>query len=182
MPVSLVDGFRDADVVITTKTYYRKRPQALRAAEAEGVPIFVLRRSSVTQIEQYLMSVFGLEKRGDGINAAIREAEDAVRMIETGEESVALSPQSSFIRRLQHQTAERSNLSSFSVGTDPWRHVNISRPGSVPTRETQPPTSRKYRAPWDYSSPSKAAKPPEKARSPKDSMLDSRVCITGAYS
>ncbi len=139
LPVSLVDGFRDADVVITTKTYYRKRPQALRAAEAEGVPIFVLRRSSVTQIEQYLMSVFGLEKRGDGINAAIREAEDAVRMIETGEESVALSPQSSFIRRLQHQTAERSNLSSYSVGTDPWRHVNISRPGSVPSRRNPTP-------------------------------------------
>ena len=139
LPVSLVDGFRDADVVITTKTYYRKRPQALRAAESEGVPIFVLRRSSVTQIEQYLMSVFGLEKQGDGINAAIREAEDAVRMIETGEDSVALSPQSSFIRRLQHQTAERSNLSSFSVGTDPWRHVKISRPGSVPSRRNPAP-------------------------------------------
>ena len=139
LPVSLVDGFRDADVVITTKTYYRKRPQALRAAEAEGVPIFVLRRSSVTQIEQYLMSVFGLEKQGDGINAAIREAEDAVRMVETGEESVALSPQSSFIRRLQHQTAERSNLSSYSVGTDPWRHVNIARPGSVPSRRNPAP-------------------------------------------
>lgn len=139
LPVSLVEGFRDADVVITTKTYYRKRPQALRAAEAEGVPIFVLRRSSVTQIEQYLMSVFGLEKPGDGINAAIREAEDAVQMIETGEESVALSPQSSFIRRLQHQTAERSNLSSFSVGTDPWRHVNIARPGSVPSRRNPAP-------------------------------------------
>ena len=139
LPASLVDGFRDADVVITTKTYYRKRPQALRAAESEGVPIFVLRRSSVTQIEQYLMSVFGLEKQGDGINAAIREAEDAVRMIETGEDSVALSPQSSFIRRLQHQTAERSNLSSFSVGTDPWRHVKISRPGSVPSRRNPAP-------------------------------------------
>ena len=139
LPVSLVDGFRDADVVITTKTYYRKRPQALRAAESEGVPIFVLRRSSVTQIEQYLMSVFGLEKQGDGINAAIREVEDAVRMIETGEDSVALSPQSSFIRRLQHQTAERSNLSSFSVGTDPWRHVKISRPGSVPSRRNPAP-------------------------------------------
>ena len=139
LPVSLVEGFRDADVVITTKTYYRKRPQALRAAEAEGVPIFVLRRSSVTQIEQYLMSVFGMERQGDGINSAIREAEEAVHKIETGEEYVALSPQSSFIRRLQHQTAERSNLSSYSVGTDPWRHVNIARPGAQPTRRNPAP-------------------------------------------
>ena len=64
LPVTLVEGFRDADVVITTKTYYRKRPQALRAAETEGVPIFVLRRSSVGQIEQYLMSVFGAGEEG----------------------------------------------------------------------------------------------------------------------
>lgn len=139
LPVTLVEGFRDADVVITTKTYYRKRPQALRAAEAEGVPIFVLRRSSVGQIEQYLMSVFGLEKKGDTIHSAIKEAEEAVRKVETGEVSVALNPQSSFIRRLQHQTAERSNLSSFSVGTDPWRHVNISKPGSQPTRRNPAP-------------------------------------------
>ena len=110
------EGFRDADLVITTKTYYRKRPQALRAAEAEGVPVFVLRHSSVSQIEQYLMAVFGLEKKGDPLNSAIKEAEDAVRKVETGEESVALNPQSSFIRRLQHETAERSNLASFSVG------------------------------------------------------------------
>ena len=59
--------------------------------------------------------------------------------METGEDSVALSPQSSFIRRLQHQTAERSNLESFSVGTDPMRHVNISRPGGQPTRRNPAP-------------------------------------------
>ena len=139
LPVTLVEGFRDADLVITTKTFYRKRPQALRAAEAEGVPVFVLRHSSVSQIEQYLMSVFGLEKKGDPLNSAIKEAEDAVLKVETGEDSVALSPQSSFIRRLQHQTAERSNLESFSVGTDPLRHVNISRPGGQPTRRNPAP-------------------------------------------
>jgi hypothetical protein len=128
LPVTLVNSFTEAEVVLTTKTYYRKRPQALRAAEAEGVPIFVLRRSSVSQIEQYLMSIFGLEKPAGTINVAIREAQDAVDRISAGEADIELSPQSSFIRRLQHQLAERSNLRSRSKGNEPTRRVRFMRP------------------------------------------------------
>ena len=128
LPVTLVNSFTEAEVVLTTKTYYRKRPQALRAAEAEGVPIFVLRRSSVSQIEQYLMSIFGLEKPAGTINVAIREAQDAVDRISAGEADIELSPQSSFIRRLQHQIAERSNLRSRSKGNEPTRRVRFMRP------------------------------------------------------
>ncbi|MCH9037128.1 MAG: AAA family ATPase, partial [Chloroflexi bacterium] len=128
LPVTLVNSFTEAEVVLTTKTYYRKRPQALRAAEAEGVPIFVLRRSSVSQIEQYLMSIFGLEKPAGTINVAIREAQDAVDRISAGEADIELSPQSSFIRRLQHQIAERSNLLSRSKGSEPTRRVRFMRP------------------------------------------------------
>ena len=134
LSVSLVNSFRDADVVVTTKTYYRKRPQALRTAEAVGVPIFVLRRSSVAQIEQYLMSIFGLEKPADTINIAIKEAEEAALKVSSGEQAMTLSPQSSFIRRLQHQIAERSNLISHSSGTEPLRRVNIVRPNNYSTR------------------------------------------------
>ena len=128
LPVTLVNSFTEAEVVLTTKTYYRKRPQALRAAEAEGVPIFVLRRSSVSQIEQYLMSIFGLEKPAGTINVAIKEAQDAVDRISAGEADIELSPQSSFIRRLQHQIAERSNLLSRSKGNEPTRRVRFMRP------------------------------------------------------
>ena len=44
---------------------------------------------------------------------------------DTDEESVELSPQSSYIRRLQHLIAERSDLSSHSLGRDPERRVKI---------------------------------------------------------
>lgn len=132
LPVSLVNSFREADVVLTSKTYYRKRPQTLRAAETEGIPIFVLRRSSVSQIEQYMMTMYGLEKPVDSINSALREAENAVEKVFKGVESVELNPQSSFIRRLQHQIAERSNVLSRSSGRDPLRRVHIMRPTDYP--------------------------------------------------
>ncbi len=127
LPVSVVNSIRDADIIMTTKTYYRKRPQTLRAAEAEGIPIFVLRRSSMPQIQQSLATMYGLDRPSDSINTAIQEAEEAVDKILDGADSVELSPQSSFIRRLQHLVAERSNLLSRSSGSEPSRRVHLMK-------------------------------------------------------
>jgi len=48
--------------------------------------------------------------------------------VKSGEESVELSPQSAYIRRLQHLIAERNALSSQSTGKDPNRRVRIYKP------------------------------------------------------
>ena len=45
-----------------------------------------------------------------------------------GERSIELSPQSSYIRRLQHVLAQRYNLASASTGRDPQRRVVIFNP------------------------------------------------------
>jgi predicted RNA-binding protein Jag len=42
-------------------------------------------------------------------------------------DAVELTPQSSFVRRLQHQLAERYNLTSESRGKEPNRRVKIYR-------------------------------------------------------
>jgi predicted RNA-binding protein Jag len=41
---------------------------------------------------------------------------------------VDLTPQNSYIRRLQHQLAERFQLGSRSAGREPYRHVRIFKP------------------------------------------------------
>jgi len=57
---------------------------------------------------------------------AMSEAEEAVTQLrDNDEEVVELSPQSSYIRRLQHLIAQRSDLSSRSLGKDPDRRVRI---------------------------------------------------------
>ena len=128
LPISTINNYREADIIMTTKAYYRKRPQTIRAAEAEGIPIFVLRRSSMPQIEQSLMTMYGMGTPVDSVHGAIQEAQEAVEKVLNGEESVELDPQSAFIRRLQHLTAERSNLLSHSSGREPSRRVHITRP------------------------------------------------------
>jgi predicted RNA-binding protein Jag len=40
-------------------------------------------------------------------------------------EPVELSPQNAYIRRLQHQMAERANIVSRSRGREPYRRVRL---------------------------------------------------------
>ena len=62
----------------------------------------------------------------DPVTTALAETEDAVEVLTAGEETaVELGPQSAYIRRLQHQLAERHELDSSSKGRDPHRRVRL---------------------------------------------------------
>ena len=65
--------------------------------------------------------------RIEGNRLTLKEAQDAVNQVRKGQESIELSPQSAYIRRLQHLIAERSDLPSRSLGRDPDRRVVIYR-------------------------------------------------------
>jgi stage III sporulation protein SpoIIIAA len=129
LPASVVSDQHQADVVLTVRNYYRRKPQALRDAEASGVPVHVLRSNSASNIEQELLHISHLDAApvpGTAQNA-LRETEEAIaRVLETSA-PVELSPQSAYIRRLQHQLAEQHSLSSRSTGKEPYRRVRISK-------------------------------------------------------
>jgi hypothetical protein len=117
----------DADVVLTIKNYYRRKPQALRDAESAGTPIYVLRSTSSGQIEEALSRIVHRDVAAPGSVAAsaLQETEDAIARVLDDSRPVELSPQGAYIRRLQHQLAEQYNLGSRSSGRDPYRRVEI---------------------------------------------------------
>ena len=126
LPVDLVDELRQADAVITLKSYYRRRPQPINEAERKGVPIYVLRSNTVSQMESCLADVFGLSISDlDPLTIALRETEDAIHTVFSGKKSADLAPQNSFIRRQQHEMVRQANLVSHSYGKEPRRHVRI---------------------------------------------------------
>ncbi|MSP78983.1 MAG: AAA family ATPase [Dehalococcoidia bacterium] len=129
MDFELVEDPAKADVVLTTKTHYRRRPEVLKTAEQAGKPIYVLRRNSQGQIEQFARSLTtnGQESASKKAQGALEEAEDAAMHVASGSGSVELEPQSAYLRRLQHQVAERYNLASASTGREPQRRVIIYR-------------------------------------------------------
>jgi stage III sporulation protein SpoIIIAA len=126
LPVELTETVRNADVVMTLKNYYRRRPQPISEAERKGVPIHVLRSNTVSQMESSLADIFGLDMTDmDPLAIALRETERAINRVLSGQKSVDLSPRNSYVRRLQHEMARQANLVSHSYGKDPRRHVRV---------------------------------------------------------
>ena len=129
--VELVGDIGSADLLLTTKNFYRRRTKALMGAEEQGKPVYVLRKNTTTQIHQFLKALSrnqpGLGSAGE-VARGVREAEDAAtRLVDDGEHEAVLSPQIAYIRHLQHQLAEERGLTSSSTGREPRRHVVLYR-------------------------------------------------------
>ena len=130
-PVTLVGDIKKAEMLVTTKNYHRRGTQALRNAEKMGKPVFVLRKNTVHQIEQFVKAVTKNEQPYMGSESerslALLEAEQAAQKITNGESEITLRAQNSYVRRLQHQIANEYGLESSSEGKEPHRSVLIHK-------------------------------------------------------
>ena len=149
--LQIVNELRRADLVLTTKTHYRRGSQLVRIAESSGTPVCVLRKNTMPQLQEFLDTVIK-EWHGGGGNGmlanlgndedgppftgqngsptmekAMDEAEDAANRVLSGEQTVHLAPQRSYIRRLQHLLGQRYNVASVSQGREPERAVLFYR-------------------------------------------------------
>ena len=123
LPVILAHDVDEADVVMTIRSEYKQKTPMVREAEERAMPIYVLKTNTVPQMQASLTSIFALEI--DPRDAALRETEEAIGLVLNRAEAVELSPQNAYIRRLQHQLAERANLVSRSRGREPYRRVRL---------------------------------------------------------
>jgi stage III sporulation protein SpoIIIAA len=127
LTLDIASNLNNANLFITSKSYYRRKLQKVREAEAANLPVYVLRSNTPPQIRQMLNNIYPANSMGkaDSLSLALSEAEEAIDKVKSGQETVELSPQSAYIRRLQHLIAERNELSSHSLGKDPQRRVRI---------------------------------------------------------
>jgi stage III sporulation protein SpoIIIAA len=146
LPVSLVRDIDEADLLLTLKNYYRRKPPALRDAESHGKPVYVLKNNTMAQMQSCLAGIYDLDgaraavgsaastspsPNGTPMMEALQEAEDAITNALDQGHAVDLAPQNSYVRRLQHRLAERYNLASRSRGKEPNRHVRIFPAGTA---------------------------------------------------
>ena len=89
------------------------------------MPLYTVRHNTVTQMEQTLRLVFDRSDRRSSDASAMREAEVAIREVLDQSQPVELTPQNNYLRRLQHQLAERYGLTTESKGMEPHRRVVI---------------------------------------------------------
>jgi hypothetical protein len=124
--VVIVENLPEADVLVTLKSYYRKRRRLINDAEHHNVSVYVLRANTVSQMERFLIEALGLEvSPSDPFEQAISETERAIALVQSGQASVDLNPVSSAVRRYQHQMVRQANLVSHSYGQEPYRHVRV---------------------------------------------------------
>ncbi len=123
VPVNVARDLGESDAVVTLRNYYKRKPAALREAESNGVPIYVLKSNTTLQMEGMLASLF--ELTADPQEAALRETAEAIGLVQASGRSIELAPQNAYIRRLQHQMAERNALMSRSRGSEPNRRVEL---------------------------------------------------------
>ena len=145
IPLEVTDSLARADLVLTTKVYFRRGGGVLRRAEEAGVPVFVLRRNTEPQIRSFLeqaarqlasgelgskangmLATGGGGQEEESVKAAVRETEHGIQRILNGQmATVELGPQSAYVRRIQHGIAEQAQLRSRSSGREPRRRVVI---------------------------------------------------------
>ena len=130
-PVELVADLGKADMLLTTKNYYRRSTQALQLAEQRGKPVYVLRKNTLAQIQQFVEALVRKQSQDSRAEAehsdAIDEAEQAAARLYEGAMQVKLSPQAAYIRHLQHKVANERGVYSSSEGREPHRHVVMYR-------------------------------------------------------
>ena len=126
LSLDIVSSLKEANLFVTSKNYYQRKPQKVRDAETANLPVYVLKSNTPPQLRQFLHNIYPAVSpdKEDYFRTALGEAEVAVAQAREGG-VVELSPQSAYIRRLQHLIAERNALSSQSVGRGTERRVTI---------------------------------------------------------
>jgi stage III sporulation protein SpoIIIAA len=131
VPAVVVKDVADANALVTLKTYYRDRQQTIVDAEHRGMPIYVLRANTVSQMEQFLSDLFNLSSQDQFASSDLSDVksqtQQAISAVLNGERWVDLPPGPALVRRLQHEMARNAELISHSYGKEPRRHVRIFR-------------------------------------------------------
>ncbi|MHB2015762.1 MAG: R3H domain-containing nucleic acid-binding protein [Candidatus Xenobia bacterium] len=120
----IVRSWDEADVIVTLKGHDRRDSGRLRMMQEQNVKVCVVKSNTVNQIQGFLRELFHVPMV-DIEELAMREAEEASRQVLKYHRPIELSPQSSHIRRMQHEVAEKFRLKSISTGHEPNRRLKI---------------------------------------------------------
>ncbi|MBI2252259.1 MAG: AAA family ATPase [Armatimonadetes bacterium] len=119
----IVKRWEEADLILTLKGFEKREAKKIKAF-SERIPVYILKSNTITQVQKFLSEYFHLPAL-DVEELALKEAEEAAYKVLSGSPYIEISPQNSYIRRLQHKVIEKYNLKSKSLGDEPNRRLKI---------------------------------------------------------
>ncbi|XP_047334013.1 protein SEEDLING PLASTID DEVELOPMENT 1-like [Impatiens glandulifera] len=141
--VKISDNISEADALLASQTKLKKNPRIQTAAESRGIPIYVMKTTSLTQLTKALSALVsdhmdGATKDADKDDEsenemnilermdALEEARIAIEQVIIPKgEPVELLPRASSIRSLQKELICKYNLQCERVGLDPDARLRI---------------------------------------------------------
>lgn len=121
----------DADIVIAHKNFIKGGAKVLSTAEESRLQIFYIKTNSMAQIQKVIKEALDIAEVNthqtfcDVTERALDEAKSAIDKVLAGATDVELTPQTTQIRKLQHELVEQHNLESKSIGEGTNRHLRI---------------------------------------------------------
>ena len=81
LPVGVATELGEANLLLTSRHYYHRKPQRVRDAEAVGLPIYVIRSSSNKVVGQSLESIYADEVKAEFPSAYIRQLQHGLSLL-----------------------------------------------------------------------------------------------------
>ena len=132
--INIVETVEKAQIILTTKSHYMKKPKIIQLAEKIGISIHILKKGSNDQIIRFLSKIKQKTKpeKTDFIvdikdEDALNEVKIAEKKIQKGDIKVELKPRDPSIRRKQHFFATTLGLGSASIGKNSNRRLVIKK-------------------------------------------------------
>ncbi len=133
--LEITRNIEDADIVIAHKNFAKGGAKILNTAKEYRVQIFYVKTNSMAQIQKVLKDALDIRPYDneydtgykDETEEALDEVKAAIKQVMNGAEVIELEPQSTPIRKLQHELVEQYGLQSTSIGEGDNRHLRISR-------------------------------------------------------
>jgi len=121
MVVEFVDKPAEADMILALKRFYKKRANAIRNAESDGIPLLIVRQDSQGAIQTALLSLVGVDLSQEEM--ALQDAREAVEQLQNGAPEIELPAQGAALRKLQHEFLDSQGIPNSSKGYRNRRRV-----------------------------------------------------------
>jgi len=118
----VVRNLDEADLILTLKGHDRRT--TLKMKNSSTAVIYTIKSNTIKQITEFLREYFRIPAL-DLEELALKEVEDAVEKVIKNSLPVEITPQNSYIRKLQHKLVEKHHLRSRSTGVEPNRRLRI---------------------------------------------------------
>jgi len=123
LPVKLATYLAEADFILTTRRMVKNKSKLDQMGI--GIPVHVIQKNAQADVLSFLKTKFRISDAQDEEKHALSEAEKAIQWVKAQKKTKKLSPQSAYVRKLQHELVEKHGLFSMSIGKEPNRALKI---------------------------------------------------------